>query len=228
MPDLEQTHHLIHIHIPRKSMIGRFQVTLKSLGCRQTLKYLAKSTLFFDHYYILDLRLSSLIRPEKSRFSYFLKTGEKSDFQFLVERIDRFDLNSRREIVSRLFFQQAGFRHCYFAKTPDGQPVYMQWLIYPDENEIIAKHFRSRFYPLKPNQIMLENAFTFRRFRGLGLLPNISAELLTIARDQGYKTAVTYIQKNQIVSLNEFMNMNFKIRKIVREYKILGVTKRML
>ena len=75
---------------------------------------------------------------------------------------------------------------------------------------------------------MLENAFTFPRFRGLGLLPVVSAELLTIARDQGYKYAIVYIQKNQIVALNVFVNLNFKIRKMVREYKIFGITKRML
>jgi len=137
-------------------------------------------------------------------------------------------LHARKDIVARLFFSQAGFKHCYFAKTSIGQPAYIQWLIYPDENEIIAKHFQYRFYPLKPNQVMLENAFTFPKFRGLGLMPNVSAELLTIARNQGYKNAVVYIKKNQIASINEFLKLNFKIRKIVREYKLFGITKRML
>jgi len=124
--------------------------------------------------------LDSLRLPKASRLTYSIGIADKGDLESLVDRLGELEWNERKEIATRVFFARAGFRHCYFAKTPDGQPVYMQWLIYPDENEIIAKHFRSRFYPLKPNQIMLENAFTFPRFRGLGLLPNISAELLTI------------------------------------------------
>lgn len=219
---------LMQIDIPSNSIIKQFLFTLTNLGYKYTLKYLAKNILFIDYYYILYLNLSSLKIPRESRLNYSIKIAGESDFESLIDQIGQLELNARKEIVSRLFFRQAGFKHCYFVRTTNGQLAYMQWLIYPDENEIIAKNFRSRFYPLKPNQVMLENAFTFPKFRGLGLLPNISAELLTIARNQGYKNAIVYIQKNQIVSINEFLKLNFKIRKIVREYKIFGITKRTL
>jgi len=166
--------------------------------------------------------------PTRSRLNYHLNAADESDFESMIDQLPHLALHARKEIVARLFFRQTGFKHCYFAKTPNGQPAYMQWLIYPDENKIIAKHFQYRFYLLKANQVMLENAFTFPRFRGLGLLPCVSAELLTIARNQGYKNTILYIKKNQITSINEFLNMNFKIRKIVREYKLFGITKRML
>jgi len=206
----------------------QFLFTLTNLGYKYTFKYSAKNFIFLDHYYILYLNLSSLRKPKNSRLNYSIKTTDESDFESLIDQLGQLELNAKKEIVSRLFFRQTGFKHCYFVRTTNDQLAYIQWLIYPDENEIIAKHYRSRFYPLKPNQIMLENAFTFPRFRGLGLLPNISAELLTIARNQGYKNAIVYIRKNQIVSINEFLNLNFKIRKIVREYKIFGITKRTL
>jgi len=218
----------MQIDIPSNSIIRQFLFALTNLGYKYTFKYLAKNILFIDHYYILYLNLSSLKMPTRSRFNYYLNAADESDFESLIDRLLQLDLLARKEIVARVFFRQAGFKHCYFARTRNGQPAYMQWLIYPDENQIIAKRFRYRFYPLRPNQVMLENAFTFPKFRGLGLLPIVSAELLAIARNQGYKNAIVYIQKNQIVSLNEFLKLDFKIRKIVREYKIFGITKRTL
>lgn len=219
---------LMQIDIPSNSVIRQFLFALTNLGYKYTFKYLAKNILFVDYYYILYLNLSSLNKPRESRLNYSIKIADESDFESLIDQIGQLELNARKEIVARLFFRQAGFKHCYFVRTTNGQLAYMQWLIYPDENEIIAKNFRYLFYPLKPNQVMLENAFTFPKFRGLGLLPSVSAELLTIARNQGYKNAIVYIQKNQIVSINEFLKLNFKIRKIVREYKIFGISKRTL
>jgi len=218
----------MRINISTNIIIKQFLFTLTNLGYKQTFKYLSKNIFFIDHYYILYLNLSSLKMPTRSRFNYCLNAADENDFGSLIDQLPHLALHARKEIVARLFFRQTGFKHCYFAKTPNGQPAYMQWLIYPDENEIITKHFQYRFYPLKANQVMLENAFTFPKFRGLGLLPCVSAELLTIARNQGYKNGIVYIQKNQIASINEFLNLDFKIRKIVREYKLFGITKRML
>jgi L-amino acid N-acyltransferase YncA len=104
----------------------------------------------------------------------------------------------------------------------------MQWIIYPDENDIIAKYYLNRFKLLKNNQILLENAFTFPRYRGLGLFAAVTSDLLEKAKDEGYKSAITYIRKNALDSLNEFMKQGFKLNAIIREYKILGITKRML
>lgn len=219
---------LMQIDIHSNSIIKQFLFALTHLGCKNTLRYLVRNIFVIDHYYILYLNLSSLKMPTRNRFNYSLNAADESDFKFLIDKLPHLALHARKEIVARLFFRQTGFKHCYFAKTPNGQPAYMQWLIYPDENEIITKHFQYRFYPLKANQVMLENAFTFPRFRGLGLLPCVSAELLTIAKNQGYKNAILYIKKNQITSINEFLNLNFKIRKIVRECKLFGITKRML
>ncbi len=134
----------------------------------------------------------------------------------------------KKELILRLFFYEAGFKNCYVARNTKGQIVYLQWLIYPYENVIIKSRFGSRFYPLKEKEVMLENAFTFPRFRGLGLLPSVSAQLLDIARQDGYASCITYIRKDQIVSLNEFTRLGFKITKLVREFKFLGVTRRML
>ena len=104
----------------------------------------------------------------------------------------------------------------------------MQWIIYPDENKTIQKFCKNRFYLLRANQVLLENAFTFQQYREVGLFPAISYDLLQKAKNEGYSRAITYINNQNISAINEFIKLGFKIRKRVREYKILGKTKRML
>jgi len=209
-------------------MMRQFLFSLYKLGYTYIFDYVVRNLFAVNHYYVLYLHLYFMKRPTHSRLSYQLRTADDSDFESLMDQLPQFDLNTRKELLARLFFHQAGFQHCFLAKLPNGQTTYMQWLIYPEENEVIANHFTRQFYPLRPGQVMLENAFTFPRFRGMGLLPAVSAQLLILARDQGYKDAIVYIKKNQIASLNEFIKLGFTIRKMVREYKILGITKRML
>ncbi|HHL34205.1 MAG TPA: hypothetical protein ENJ30_07565 [Desulfobulbaceae bacterium] len=138
------------------------------------------------------------------------------------------DAIERKEVVSRVLFYRSGFKNCYVAKTIENEIAYIQWLIYPSENSIIKKHFQKRFYLLEEFQVMIENAFTFPKFRGLGIMPVVTKELMKRARERGYKSAISYIRKDNIISLNEFMRLNFKITELLKEYKFLGVVKRNL
>jgi len=76
--------------------------------------------------------------------------------------------------------------------------------------------------------VILENACAFPEVRGFGYLAFVSRELLTQARQQGYKSAIGYIKKEKIASLNDFFGMGFKITKILREQKLLGKVMRNL
>ncbi len=94
--------------------------------------------------------------------------------------------------------------------------------------QIIQKHYRRRFLPLGSSEVMLENSFTFPAYRGRGLMPFATWQLLNKARELGYRRAVTYIRKEKIDPLNQFLRMGFSIKKIVREYKLLGYARRSL
>lgn len=75
---------------------------------------------------------------------------------------------------------------------------------------------------------MIENAFTFPPYRGLGYLLSGTLQLLDQARERGYRSAVCYIRKDNLKSINEFSKMGFKITKMVTEYKFFGKTWRTL
>lgn len=211
-----------------RQFVSQVSLTLTHLGFKYTLSYFAKNIFAVNYYYVLYVHLSLVKRPKLRTFGYDLSPADEKDFERLIDQFPHFSPDTRKALLARIFFRRAGFRHCYVVRKPDGRLAYMQWLIYPDENDILAERFGRRFYLLQPDQVMLENAFSFPDVRGLGLLPCISSDLLVKAGEQGYKSAVIYIKNGQITSLNEFMRLGFKIRKMVREYKILGFTKRML
>jgi hypothetical protein len=96
-----------------------------------------------------------------------------------------------------------------FVSELDGEPTYAQWLIRPFENERLHS-FEPRRYPeLSPAEVLLEWAYTFTRFRRLGLMNDGMRQLLVNARDAGHATAYTYVGSENVGSLRGCANVGF-------------------
>lgn len=201
-------------------------ILMKKLGLREILTLFLKRIFSFDHYYVMQRSLSLPIDIQRLRLQVDLQKVNDDEMCQVIEKIDHLDTDSKRELISRILFYRNGIKHCYIAKTKDDEIIYLQWLIYPTENDIIKKFYKGVFNPLKDNQVLIENVFTFPKFRGQGLIVHITAKLLEIARDDGYKGAIMYIRKDKIESLSQNMMLGFKITSLLREYKIFGITKR--
>ena len=146
---------------------------------------------------------------------------EAEDLNRLPDQLGALDRPDRIELLARLAFFRDGFRHCYGLKV-DGSVAYLQWIVYAGENDIIRKNHRDRWLPLRSNEVMIENAFTFPAYRGSGFLSFVSWHLLKMAKDQGYSRAVTYVRTDKLAALNSFVDLGFRIYKSVPEYKFLG------
>ncbi|NIQ13815.1 MAG: hypothetical protein GTO02_05235 [Candidatus Dadabacteria bacterium] len=206
---------------------NRYFSIIGSLGFKGTKDLLKERICSMDYYYVLEKKIeNSLIVDIKG--NYEIGRLSEVDIINLKKQLKLLDQLSRREILARLVFYSNGFKNCYVAKNDSGEIAYIQWLVFPYENMLIQKKYSRLFYPLRRNQIMIENAFTFPKFRGRGLLPYVTLELLQIARKHGCAKAISYIRKDKIAALNEFMKIGFRIRKIVKEYKILGYKRRNL
>jgi hypothetical protein len=142
---------------------------LANLGLKNAFKVIAKNTLYFDHYFALTANLNSVGNAPKVRGKYSLKKAEEVDFENLMENIKSFDYEDRKEIIIRLFFYHAGFKNCYLAITEKGELAAMQWLVYPEENELIENEFQGRFYPLKKKSANAAEFFYFSPFSGAGV-----------------------------------------------------------
>ena len=181
-----------------------------------------------NHYYVLEVNLKKVKNSSKTIINYEIGILNENDIQKILNMINELDEDSIKELLSRLIFEKVGFNEPYIVHNHNNKIAYIQWLIYPHENNIINKHFSRKFYPLSENQVMVENAFTFPQFRGLGLMPAVTCDLLTIAKEAGYRSAICYIRKDRIAALNEFMKLGFKITKLTTEYKVFGFAWRTL
>jgi hypothetical protein len=93
----------------------------------------------------------------------------------------------------------SGLPQCYVALTADNQVCYMQWLVAPAHRERL-RAFRFRdFYCFDDDTVVLEFAYTFRRFRGLGIMAPAMAFIAE--QGKGAHWAVTYVDRSNIPSL---------------------------
>jgi len=196
---------------------------LKTLGPAASLQLLGSRVLSVDHYYVLRKNLmeepGEACTLPAARMPVAPIT--ERDIAAILDSLASCTPAEKRDVLAYLFFYQNGFKNCYVMRR-DNQVAYMQTLILPEDNALLTGRYRGKFYPLKETQVMLENVFTFLPFRGLGCLESGTRQLLELARRKGYRSAVCYIRKDRIVSLNEFVRMGFRITKLVPEYKILG------
>jgi len=193
------------------------------LGAKALLRLLVSRVASVNHFYLLG---KSLLPNQKELALAVSKKAPlveitDEDLRSIEDSIYFLDENERKEVLARLFFYRDGFKNCYIVKNGENI-AYMQWIVYPDENQRLKEKYPSKFYTLNTSQVMVENAFTFPRYRGMGYLQFGTARLLDIARSKGYKSAVCYIRKDRLDSLNEFARMGFRITKLIRDYKILG------
>jgi ribosomal protein S18 acetylase RimI-like enzyme len=87
---------------------------------------------------------------------------------------------------------ESGLETCYVGVTEDG-PVYMQFLITPDQNGRLLKVFDGLFPPLAEDEGLLEFAYTLQQHRARPVMPTVLTRLIEIAAEQGLRRVVTYV-----------------------------------
>lgn len=214
--------------ISKKRMFQKYIQILNGLGLKTSLKVLLCKLFSVNHYYVLTRNLKSLEFERTIRFQYQLEKMTEDGWADVADDLKSSDRDCRREFYSRLLFYKSGFKNCYVLKNKNKEIACMLWVVYPSENEIIKKHFKKKFYPLRDNQVMLENVFTIPKYRGFGFSPTATIEILNLVRSQGYKSAIIYSRKDRIDSLNDIMKLGFKIQKLIKEYKVFGFVWRTL
>lgn len=174
------------------------------------------------HYYLMSRPLREVPETTAARSPITFRPGTQTDIDALVRALPDADPETRHHLLIRLHFYNQGFESFYIGDTPDGNLAYLQWLIRPDDACVQSRFFHRAYQPLRRDQVLVENAFCFTRYRGLGLLPQLTLQLLRTAQEEGYKWAVTYIRGDNLTSLRQFTDLGFRFAHMIREYKILG------
>ena len=201
---------------------------LKNFGIVNLFKIIPERFFSINHLYVAKLNLKKL-NPD---LSYPKPQGtlgliQPEDFSWIRTHLHDLNSQDKRDLLSRIHFYNNGFHGCYVIKIDD-EITCLQWLIEPGENSVIDRHYKRVFYRLHDKEVIMDNVFTFPQYRGRGYMTFISKSLLKIAIEKGYTTAVTYIRKDKISTLNEILSMGFKLTRLLREIKFLGFSLRNL
>lgn len=111
------------------------------------------------------------------------------------------------EVLLRTRMCAGGVQTLYAADAADGRPIYAQWLIRKLDD------WRLRDKPphdaLADGEVLLEGAYTFAAFRGVGAMADGMGQLLRIARDEGSAAAITYVLADNVPSLRGCARVGF-------------------
>jgi GNAT superfamily N-acetyltransferase len=83
---------------------------------------------------------------------------------------------------------------------------------------------RLRLVTLEPGDVELDGAFTFRGFRGRGLLAAVEREMLRDAKLRGAHVAYTHVQTDNVASIKGVQKTGFVPHGIVTFFRACGMS----
>ncbi len=132
-------------------------------------------------------------------------------FEGFAEELERTTGADYGRVLRRMRLHEAGVQTLHVARTEERQPVYVQWLLFEDDR-VALDAVAADFWPaLGPRDVLLEFAYTFMPFRGMGVMGGAMGRLLRVAADAGATTAYTYVAVDNIASLRGCAKVGFAL-----------------
>lgn len=161
------------------------------------------------------------------RIEYSLRSASEEDMEEVLQKSKSGSQESVYELIQRKWFYESGFHDCYVARTADSNELcYIQWLVSSADDHVVSRGFRSRLPRLREDEVLIENAFTFEKYRGKRIMPSVIVELCEMARRKGFKRMLAYVAEDNIASLKGFERVGFNKFEEIREIRFLFLTKR--
>jgi hypothetical protein len=132
-------------------------------------------------------------------------------FDGFAEELERTTGADYGRVLRRLRLHEVGVKTLHVARNDHGHPMYVQWLITPEDRAELDAVAADFWPPLQPGEVLLEFAYTFTPFRGLGVMGEAMGRLLRVAADQGATTAYTYVAVDNIPSLRGCAKVGFTL-----------------
>jgi len=145
--------------------------------------------------------LSALPERKPARLELEMRPAELLSFHGFETEREHAASSDLKQLLLRERFRLHGVTTLYVAETSRGRPIYCQWLIRPPEMPRMEDCVPDTYEPLGADEVMLEGAYTFTEFRGKKAMSDGMWQLLAIARDEGYASALTYVADDNVPSL---------------------------
>ena len=147
--------------------------------------------------------------PGAARTSFSLQPASHEAFQRILARLNEERGQDVFEILRRVSFYERGFDACHLALTDSGDVCHIAWLLSARHNDLIQSQYPSGTGRLREDEVLLENIFTFPRYRGKGIMLSVTLHLADLARKKGFRRVVAYVDIENTPSLTGFNRAGF-------------------
>jgi hypothetical protein len=139
----------------------------------------------------------------------------------MFENIKSEGQDSIFELVQRKWFFDSGFHNCYMARTVASHDIcYVHWVVSRQDENAGSQVFKSSFPRLGEQEMLLEHAYTFKKYRRNRIMPSVMLKLFQIGRNRGFHRVIVYILEDNVFSLKGCRKVGFKDFEIVRRTKL--------
>jgi hypothetical protein len=109
---------------------------------------------------------------------------------------------------TRELFLELQIGTCYVAVNGDAEICYMQWLVRPEHNQLLDAY--TNLPILNDREALLENAFTPRAFRGLGIMSSAMAQIAERGAQFGARWVITVVSEDNVPSIKGCRKAGFE------------------
>ena len=201
----------------------RVLTAVRTLGVRQTARRVARR--LWSKSYSLGLRceLSEMPPRRPAKIELRMLPSASADEAGLTDELAIAEGGTYVEVAQRIAMCDAGVGGLHVARSPDGDPVYCQWLIGPSEHAAIDRVSPGLYPPLDHGEVLLEGAYTYTNFRGVGAMADGMHQLLEKARDRGEKAAFTYVAAEYPPSIRGCAKVGFVLDHLSVRTRRFGI-----
>ncbi len=203
----------------------RKAVALLRAGEWRTVLRALRKWLYSDSYsYGLRCDLTVPLEVPGPAISVTIRPIQPSDVPAFT-KVDRsiHDRESIRHRSASARLLASDIRTCYVALTDEDVPCYMQYLIFPSENDKVERFFEGIFPRLREGEALLEAAFTLEEYRGHRLLPFVMNQLAETARQEGARWLLTFVSTGNVAALKGCKRAGFVPYLLVNQrFRLFG------
>lgn len=181
---------------------------LRSLGPRVVVCLAGEQLWYTKRFFGLVAPLPPIV-PRPAKIAIDMRPVDARSFGGFEDELQVATGNDYAQVLLRRSLGREGPGELYVAADGDGRPIYAQWLIRPRDRAALYEHSPGRYAELGEKDVLVEGAYTFVRFRGLGAMRDGMAKLLQLAADEGMVKAFTYVEVHNIPSLRGCAEVGF-------------------
>jgi hypothetical protein len=161
--------------------------------------------------YLLRRDMNVVFAAPKAKIPIVVRPARSDDHAAILQ-----------EIPIRLAALAASLATCYVATSGGGEVCYVQWLIDSSQNALLERAFVGLCPPLRAGEALLEWAYTFTKFRGLGIMADAMSQICIFGAAAGVRSTLTFVDVDNVPSLRGCRSAGFRpYRRRIERWRLL-------